>query len=228
MKKYSEKVVNQILTLWKSGKSYTEIANITHYDRHKISKYIRELYPNATKQRQESNNDVIGQRFDRLIITDEVSKDKWGGRRVLCLCDCGKSFITSLGALRKSSTHSCGCYHKDIIKSKQPWEVEYRRYKYSSDKRSLSFDLTLDEFKEFCTKECFYCGSEPQTKTEVGGVLRNGIDRVDGKNGYLKSNCVTCCVICNYMKRTLNQESFYQHIAKILEKHKKDIMDPLG
>ncbi len=183
------------------------------------------LLPNKDKK---NNNCVIGQRFDRLIIVEELSKDKWGGRRVSCLCDCGKSITTSLGALRKSSTHSCGCYHKDIIRSKQPWEVEYKIYIYSSKRRNLLFDLTIDEFKELCSKKCFYCGSEPQTKTEVGGILRNGIDRVDGKIGYIKTNCVTCCVTCNYMKRTLNQKSFYQHILKILEIHEKDITNQQG
>ena len=59
-----------------------------------------------------------------------------------------------------------------------------------------------------------YCGSEPSYKINTnttdnhGDYMYNGIDRVDNIKGYDLDNCVTCCSLCNWMKRDLTIKEF--------------------
>jgi hypothetical protein len=46
-------------------------------------------------------------------------------------------------------------------------------------------------------------------------VLYNGIDRVDPEIGYIESNCVSCCTVCNLMKKAYSHNFFLTHIKRI-------------
>jgi hypothetical protein len=76
-------------------------------------------------------------------------------------------------------------------------------------------------FRSISSKPCHYCGSDPKPryskyrKSDVTPYLCNGIDRVDNGRGYVLSNCVSCCGLCNYMKRSLPRQKFLDHIQKI-------------
>jgi hypothetical protein len=48
----------------------------------------------------------------------------------------------------------------------------------------------------------------------------NGIDRVKPDAGYIPSNCVPCCGVCNFMKRNHTYREFLFHCAKII-KHRE-------
>jgi hypothetical protein len=55
--------------------------------------------------------DLIGQRFDRLLVKKRVHRKPkmfWE-----CLCDCGNITIVVSASLRYGITKSCGCYHKE-------------------------------------------------------------------------------------------------------------------
>lgn len=100
----------------------------------------------------------------------------------------------------------------------------YAVYRTTARDRSLEFNLTLEEFRVLTSKECTYCGVSP-TKTETPRKLTNGtdwsdynwngIDRVDNKVGYIPSNCVPCCSVCNLAKRELTVQEFVAHIMRI-------------
>ncbi len=59
--------------------------------------------------------DLTGQRFGRFVVIKQTKKDKFGNRRWLCLCDCGKEKIVLVAHLRSGATKSCGCLNKEII-----------------------------------------------------------------------------------------------------------------
>ena len=42
-----------------------------------------------------------------------------------------------------------------------------------------------------------------------------GIDRVDNTLGYTSNNVVSCCTECNFMKRTMNYQTFINKCIKI-------------
>lgn len=81
-------------------------------------------------------------------------------------------------------------------------------------KKKIDFLLTLDQFISLTSALCYYCGQLSPGKNYVG------IDRIDSNGNYTVDNCVSCCSICNMMKRTLPIDSFFSHIHKISNLHK--------
>lgn len=76
-------------------------------------------------------------------------------------------------------------------------------------KRGYSFSLTLEQFKSFWGKPCYYCGGE------IEGI---GIDRIDNTMGYEINNCVPCCIDCNKMKMTQTLNEFINRCKVIANK----------
>ena len=93
---------------------------------------------------------------------------------------------------------------------KQSPELQYNVYMRTANMKNLTFELSFDEYYEIVKKECYYCGEFSENKTI------NGIDRKDQTKGYLLDNCVSCCKMCNMMKKSLNDKIFLQRIEHIL------------
>ena len=86
-------------------------------------------------------------------------------------------------------------------------EDTFSVYKYTARKRNLYFHLTRKEFNILVFSPCYYCGDK--------GKKENGVDRVNNDNGYIASNCVSCCKLCNRMKWTHSKEVFIQQCLKV-------------
>jgi hypothetical protein len=161
----------------------------------------------------------IGKKFGRLTVLEKVGNRKNGATILKCQCDCGtiKNInYCNLSVKNGKGTLSCGCYHKEVIASKNPWLTEYNKYICSTVKsRNLSFTLTQEQFQHLCQSSCFYCQTRPQTKMHVGKDFRNGIDRICSDQGYNINNVVPCCHTCNIMKNTLSQDEFLNKIKII-------------
>jgi hypothetical protein len=52
--------------------------------------------------------DLVGKRFGCCLVEERVENAKAGGSRWLCLCGCGKRFITNGSDLKRGNTKSCG------------------------------------------------------------------------------------------------------------------------
>ena len=87
-------------------------------------------------------------------------------------------------------------------------------YKRSADQKNINFELTKEQFIELTKQNCYYC-NELQEK----GF--NGIDRKDCTIGYIESNCVSCCKICNFLKSSLSEQAFIRRVEHILTYNKK-------
>jgi hypothetical protein len=83
-------------------------------------------------------------------------------------------------------------------------------YRRNAKKREIKFELTIEDMKEYWQKPCYYCGDK---------ILTIGLDRVNSKIGYIKDNIVSCCPLCNWMKRELPYCEFINHIRKVYSKH---------
>lgn len=72
----------------------------------------------------------------------------------------------------------------------------------------------IPEIKEIITKlvykPCFYCGY-----IENGKII--GIDRLNSNKNYIDGNMVPCCVLCNFMKNTMDIATFISHTRKIVK-----------
>ncbi len=185
--------------------------------------------------RRTTVKDMIGYKTEYLTVleraeTPEGIKDSnvhWK-----CLCVCGNITITSGKRIRTGRTKSCGCL---LIESRKKLRSStgqtatcylYGQYKYGAKKRDLCFDLSMDEFQNIISKDCFYCGSKPTllySEKWNGGILRNGVDRLDNSKGYTIENCVSCCKDCNTMKMADSYSDFIERCKRIVERHKDGI-----
>jgi len=168
---------------------------------------------------------IVGERYGRLAVT-EFSHVQSGNSYWKCLCDCGNICVKSANTMRISSTLSCGCSKAlKYSPGETGLKILYNRYKINANNRNIGFDLTIEEFKDITSKECFYCGEKPNffsgepaiTKTMRNHTLYryNGIDRVDSSRGYEKNNIVPCCKWCNLAKGNKKVEEFKEHIFKM-------------
>lgn len=82
------------------------------------------------------------------------------------------------------------------------------RFRIYRDRKEKDFALTIEQFDQLTKQSCEYCGGF--NKENI-----NGIDRVDSNVGYVLSNCVSCCFICNWMKLNLCKDAFLNHIFRI-------------
>lgn len=87
----------------------------------------------------------------------------------------------------------------------------FRNYKSNAKKRNYQFELSIIDLGSLISSPCYYCGELQETF--------NGVDRINNNKGYVLSNCVSCCNICNHMKWVLTKEKFLGQIKKITEKH---------
>lgn len=59
--------------------------------------------------------DVTGQKFGRLSVVCDAPNGK-SGRRISCVCDCGKSVTCNLRDLMGGKQKSCGCWNREELR----------------------------------------------------------------------------------------------------------------
>jgi hypothetical protein len=104
------------------------------------------------------------------------------------------------------------CYLEvcNSTKNRNPRDVYLSKlyeYKSSAKKRNIEFKLEDDKCIKLFSEPCYYCN-----KIEI----INGIDRIDSNKCYEDTNCVSCCIQCNFMKNDTDKNKFIklcEHIA---------------
>lgn len=167
----------------------------------------------------------IGDKYNRLEVVEYKSTDDHFRKFWVCKCDCGSQLITHSGSLRSGNTKSCGCLAKDVMAAtRKPdnWgEITaiMSGYRRGAKDRGFVWKLTRKQVEIIVREPCYYCGSEPNnrkvTKNSLSPFFYSGIDRVDNSIGYIASNVVPCCTICNRAKKDMSVGEFMQWINKV-------------
>lgn len=87
--------------------------------------------------------------------------------------------------------------------------MKYNAIRQSARSRHIYFDLEKDWYINFATQFCYYCGQP----------CHGGLDRIDNEQGYIATNVVTCCPLCNRMKMDMILSDFINHIHLVASKH---------
>lgn len=189
---------------------------------------------------------MIGLRFHKLVVIAQA--DIKVGRKLywLCECDCGNKTTVSGVQLRSGKTKSCGCLRVEVCRATATGSIRnrlqpgvgglrdlYRNYQYNAKKRKLVFSLSIEEFKEITSSNCYYCQTSPNTKSFNDGktmttegkrnsiYIYNGIDRLDNLIGYIPENCVPCCAICNIAKGKMSLQEFESWVFRVSDNLKR-------
>ena len=88
-------------------------------------------------------------------------------------------------------------------------EASYKKYRWNAIDRGIVFAVSLGEFLKLWKVDCWYCGDK---------IVGTGIDRLDNEKGYVNGNLVSCCKVCNFMKRNLPIGIFVEHCKKVAKK----------
>lgn len=207
----------KIKELYHRGRTRKSIAKEMNISEWTVKRVVINSDPNRLYK-------YTGARFGKLIVLERIGTAINNAPIVKCRCDCGIIKNFTITNLTSGGTVSCGCYNRDKAVSQNPWPTELKFYiKQEQTNRGNDFNLTLDEFKKFCSSNCFYCGNEPNGKMQTGRDKRNGIDRINNSIGYQLDNCVSCCWTCNRMKGKMTHQDFIEHIRKIFN-HNQDLM----
>ena len=84
----------------------------------------------------------------------------------------------------------------------------WRSIQRNAYSRCLLFTISEFEFEKLTIQPCYYCGFQSISRL-------NGIDRVDNNKGYILSNCITCCKMCNTIKNTQHPLEFLDKVQLI-------------
>ena len=95
----------------------------------------------------------------------------------------------------------------------------YRQYNRMCCRRNVFWDLTLEQFQKITSSPCYYCGKEPSQKSR--SYTYNGIDRLDGKKGYVPTNVAPCCRDCNWLKGNRLTQAEMKVVAEALKKFRQ-------
>ena len=83
-------------------------------------------------------------------------------------------------------------------------QIAFGTYKRRSKQKGLKFDLSLEQFHQLTSENCFYCNQKPHNVCHgrYGGeaYTYSGIDRKNSDIGYVMSNSLPCCIFCNIFK----------------------------
>lgn len=60
-----------------------------------------------------NTQNLVGQRFGRLIVVDKIGKNAHGSPVYRCICDCGNERTAPSSSLVGGVTQSCGCLRKE-------------------------------------------------------------------------------------------------------------------
>lgn len=180
--------------------------------------------------------DLTGQRYGKLIVISQGPMTKHKKARWNCKCDCGGTKTVCASDLRNGATKSCGCLAKEVHalrgvhkrKLRPPGSSAIRelfsRYKRTAKIHGRDFLLSKEEFLTLITSNCHYCNKPPSQEIFSGwratyneGFKYSGIDRKQNQFGYVLSNCVSACVVCNLGKHTMSYEDYIDYLNNLVK-----------
>lgn len=170
---------------------------------------------------------LVGKKFNRWTILEELPERQQRGVLVKAQCECGTISIVKGSHIKGGHSKSCGCLRKENMKRLPKGEAAFNGlvadYKSGANNRGYEWRLTNEEFLKLIKGNCYYCNSLPlnifPSKSIAhkynGTINYNGIDRNDNSIGYSLDNSVSCCKLCNIMKMALSEDVFLEQTKKI-------------
>lgn len=169
---------------------------------------------------------LIGQRFGRLVVIQQIPKKtkSYNARWWLCKCDCGNFTETITHSLTNGSTFTCGCSR--FGENSHQWKGYkcisgkfWSLLKHSAQRRHIKVEISKEYAYSVLEKQKFTCAL---TGVPIQIHVRNksnsaSIDRIDSTKGYVNNNIQWVHKRVNKMKMEYDQKEFIDWCKKVVE-----------
>lgn len=167
---------------------------------------------------------MIGKKFGKLLILDEVSKNKNGHIKYLCECECGNTCEVFGTHLRSNKIVSCKCKNRiDGVSSDMWYNIIKSGVKTRAKRSRLEVNITKEYVNELYKNQngkCKLSGIEiTLPKTWRDRTYSASLDRIDSEKGYIIGNVQWVHKHINVMKNTFPEEMFIFLCKKISEQN---------
>lgn len=150
----------------------------------------------AQSKKQQSENEMIGQRFGKLVVQKRSDRKGSGGELYwICCCDCGNIVEVRGHSLKRkdeNKTVSCGCYHRsigalNILNILQENNIDFIEEYTFIDLPKSRFDFAIIENKQV-VRLVEFDGEQHFKNIEKWGGLELQQKRDNIKNKYALEN----------------------------------------
>ena len=189
--------------------------------------------------------DLIGKRFERLVVMKKTNQSRSGSVMWECLCDCGNTCYVSTRHLNRKIgvVKSCGCL-KEENDSKRGKDSPYfqgyegisqqffnsnilRATTKSKIKSNKRIPMEIDIDKEYLWNlyqsqngKCIYTGLDISLPTHwKDRFFTASVDRIDSSKGYLKGNVQWVHRHINFMKGSLEND-YFLNLCQLVTKNR--------
>lgn len=150
--------------------------------------------------------DIIGKKYNNLVVVGESGKDKFGNKLWICKCNCGNFTIISTHNLISGHTKSCGCLHREVLSNKNTKHGLWGTIIYQKwlDIKKRCYNLKSKDYKNYGARGIIMCNEWKNDfmsfynwaiengyneHLEKYGSINTTIDRIDVNGNYEPSNC---------------------------------------
>ena len=143
--------------------------------------------------------ELMGQRFERLLVLGFSHADSGGNSKWVCLCDCGTEKVITVHSLTSGATRSCGCLQRETISKIRfihGMSKGLRRHPlYSSwlTMKSRCRNQKVDSWKDYGGRGISVCDRWDSFENFLADMGERppgtSIDRVDNDGNYELQNC---------------------------------------
>lgn len=149
-----------------------------------------------------NSRNIIGQRFEQLVVVEKTTKRKHGSVVWLCRCDCGN--LKEVDTTHIRYVRSCGCfrskttakknYKHGLSKTKEynKQSSHIHRAKGYKTVRQFYSPLVIQQHMKLFGNKCVYCDGAFQEIDHFIPLSKGGTHSLD--------NLVPSCMFCNRSK----------------------------
>lgn len=184
--------------------------------------------------------DLTGQRFGRLVVTEQNGVSKRGSVLWLCLCDCGQRPTVNSSHLTRGYTKSCGCLQKETIRKIGIANIKhgYRKrgrvnpnYDAWSHMNQRCMNPNDKEYKNYGGRGIKVCRRWKRFANFIEDMgerptEKHSLDRIDNNSEYNKENCRWATKKEQAHNRRDNRLETYNGISKCVASWAEEYMIP--